>query len=254
MPMNRRDFIGSLAGGVAAAGVAELPVSTANAEARRESQTPRTESRFERSARQKNEVAEKITWPTQEPMEFMLRRGNHGEDILETYNREYEPDNVQLMADAGVRCYKRLEFYKGLGLDVEMPEIQKTQRMAELMHQHGMKVSIYVGGTMFIEPFYREVPEAVEWEQRDQLNRPVYYIETQTFRHFACFNEPKYHEYIKKVLRIGVEQVKADQIFFDNIFYLPEPKSCRCTRCISAFKEFLKKRYPTREAAFRRFG
>ena len=82
----------------------------------------------------------------------------------------------------------------------------------------------------------------------------MYYIETQTFRHFACFNEPKYHEYIKKVLRIGVEEVKADQIFFDNVFFLPEPKSCRCERCIRAFKEFLKKRYPTPEAAFRRFG
>jgi len=252
--MNRRDFMGSVAGGITAAGLVELPVSTAASQTREESPMARAENRFERSARRKNEIAEKITWPTQEPVEFMLRRGHHGEDILETYDREYEPSNVQLMADAGVLFYNRLEFYKGLGLDVEMPEIQKTQRMAELMHSHGMKVSLYVGGTMFIEPFYREVPEAVEWEQRDQLNHPVYYIETQTFRHFACFNEPKYHEYIKKVLRIGVEQVKADQIFFDNIFYLPEPKSCRCGRCIRAFKDFLRRRYPTPEAAFRRFG
>ncbi len=172
---------------------------------------------------------------------------------MQTYDRQHDPDNIQLMADVGVRS-ARLHFWKGLGLDMEKAEIRKSQQMAELMHKLGMKVSLYVGGTMFIESFYREVPEAVQWEQRDQLNHPVYYIETQTYRHFACFNEPKYHEYIKKVLRIGVEQVKADQIFFDNVFFLPEPKSCRCARCIRAFKEFLKKRYPTREAAFRRFG
>ncbi|MGH9327220.1 MAG: beta-galactosidase [Terriglobia bacterium] len=251
--MNRRDFISSVAGGVAAAGIGELPASAAGAETQKESQMPQAESRFERSAREKNEIASKITWPTQEPIAFVLRRGHHSEDIMEYYDREYLPANVQLMADAGV-LHTRLECYKGLGLDVEMPEIQKTQRMAELMHKHGMKVSLYVGGTMFIESFYQEVPEAVQWEQRDQLNHPVYYIETQTFRHFACFNDPEYHEYIKKVLRIAVEQVRADQIFFDNIFSLPEPKSCRCIRCIPAFKKFLKERYPTRDAAFRRFG
>jgi hypothetical protein len=251
--MNRRDFIGSVAGGVTAAGIPGLPVSTADAETREEHQRPRAESRFERSARQKQDMAAKITWPNQEPTMFSLRRGNHGEDIIETNERQHDPSNIQLMAEVGVRS-ARLHFWKGLGLDMQMPGIRKSQQMAELMHKHGMKVSIYVGGTMFIESFYREVPEAVQWEQRDQLNHPVYYIETQTYRHFACFNEPKYHEYIKKVLRIGVEQVKADQIFFDNVFFLPEPKSCRCERCIRAFKEFLKKRYPTPEAAFRRFG
>jgi hypothetical protein len=251
--MNRREFISSVAGGATAAGIPGLPVSTANAEPREESQMPKAESRFERSARQKQAKAAKISWPNQEPPMFMLRRGNHSEDFIEINERQHDPDNIQLMAEVGVRS-ARLHFWKGLGLDTQMPGIRKSQQMAELMHKLGMKVSIYVGGTMFIETFYREVPEAVQWEQRDQLNHPVYYIETQTFRHFACFNEPKYHEYIKKVLRIGVEDVKADQIFFDNVFFLPEPKSCRCQRCIRAFKEFLKQRYPTPEAAFRRFG
>ena len=213
----------------------------------------RAESRFEQNARKRQEIAGKVTWPSHEPIEFMLRRGNHPEDIGATYDRQHAPDNVRLMFDAG-GGYSRLHFYKGLGLDVEMPAILRSQGMAEQMHKLGMKVSVYVGGTMFAETFYREVPEALQWEQRDQWNHPVYYLETQTFRHFPCFNEPKYDEYIKRVLRIAVEQVKADQIFFDNVFLLPEPKSCRCPRCIRAFKEFLKQRYPTKEAAFRRFG
>jgi hypothetical protein len=211
------------------------------------------ESRFEQRARKKQEIARKITWPSHEPVFFMLRRGNHPEDFLEFYERQHAPENIQLMADAGVR-YGRLHFYKGLGLEMEMPEIMKSKQMADMMHKLGMKVSLYVAGTMFVETFYREVPEAVTWEQRDQWNRPVYYIETQTFRHFACFNESRYRDYIKKVLKIGVEQLKADQIFFDNVFLLPEPKSCRCPRCINAFREFLRRRYPTKEAAFRRYG
>ncbi len=214
----------------------------------------RAESRFERGARRKQEIAAQVTsWPSQEPIMFSLRRGNHGEDIMQIYDQQDDPANIRLMADMGLG-YTRLHFYKGFGLDMEMPEIRKSQKTAELLHQLGVKVSLYVAGTMFVEALYREIPEAVQWEQRDQLNRPVYYSDTQTYRHFACFNEPKYKDYLKKVVRIGVEQIKADQIFFDNVFLQPEPKSCRCPRCISAFKAFLKKRYPAREAAFRRFG
>ena len=211
------------------------------------------ESRFEQSARRKQELARKVVWPTHEPIMFTLRRGGHGDDVIETYARQHDPDNIQAMIAAGVK-YGRLHFYKGLGIDGERTEIDKSIAMADYMHKNGMKVSIYVAGTMFVEAFYREVPEAVNWEQRDQNNRPVYYSDTQTYRHFACPNEPAYREYIKKVLRIGVNDIKADQIFFDNVFFQPEPKSCRCPRCQKGFKDFLRQKYPTKEAVFRRFG
>ncbi len=211
------------------------------------------QSRFERSAQKKRELARGIVWPTHEPVMFSLRRGGHGDDLIETYARQHDPDNIKAQLAAGVR-YGRLHFYKGFGIEFERPEINKSIAMAEFMHNNGMQVSIYVAGTIFVESFYREVPEAVNWEQRDQNNRPVYYSDTQTYRHFACPNEPAYREYIKKVLRIGVNEVKADQIFFDNVFLQPEPKSCRCPRCQRAFKDFLRARYPTREAVFRRFG
>jgi hypothetical protein len=34
----------------------------------------------------------------------------------------------------------------------------------------------------------------------------------------------------------------------------PEPKSCRCPRCITAFQQFLRRKYPAKEAAILRFG
>ena len=36
------------------------------------------------------------------------------------------------------------------------------------MHQLGMKVGLYMADTMFTETLYRDVPEARNWEQRDQ--------------------------------------------------------------------------------------
>jgi hypothetical protein len=211
------------------------------------------ETRFEKSARQKQQLAEKIVWPNHEPLVFYLRRGRRMENWPQVYERQHDPDNVKMMADVGSKM-ERLHFYKGYGLDYEMGEIEKTIKMSELMHKLGMQVSIYVAGTMFIESFYNEVPEAINWEQRDQLGRAVPYTSTQTYRHYACPHEPAYRDYIKKVLDIGIDKVKTQQIFFDNIQLQPEPKSCRCPRCLKAFTKFIKERYPTEEQAFRRFG
>jgi hypothetical protein len=115
------------------------------------------QSRFERSAQKKRDLARGIVWPTHEPVMFSLRRGGHSDDLIETYARQHDPDNIKAQLAAGVR-YGRLHFYKGFGIDFERPEIDKSIAMAEFMHKNGMKVSIYVAGTMFVESLYREVP------------------------------------------------------------------------------------------------
>src|SRR5690606_28760606 len=111
-------------------------------------------------------------------LRFYLRRGRRAENWPQIYERQHSAENVRAMADAGVR-YGRLHFYKGFGLEMEMPEIEKTRAMADLMRKHGMKVSLYVAGTMFVEAFRREVPESKDWEQRDGRGRPVPYTTTQ---------------------------------------------------------------------------
>ena len=77
------------------------------------------------------------------------------------------PANIQKMADAGVQ-WGRLFFYKGFGIEYERPAMEQSKKVAEQMHKLGMKVSLYMGGTMFTETLYRELPEAKGWEQRDQ--------------------------------------------------------------------------------------
>ena len=213
-------------------------------------QTPTT--RWQRSAERKIEITLDVVWTTHEPLEFLLRRGDHYDDEAAHYARMYEPENFKRMADAGVR-WGRLFFYKGFGLEYERKNMEKDIRAAAEMHRLGMKVALYMAGTMFTETLYREVPEARNWEQRDQNNQWIPYG-IQTYRHYACPNEPAYRAYLKRILKIAVMEVHADEISFDNIMLQAEPKSCRCPRCIKAFHEFLRRRYPTREAALRRFG
>jgi hypothetical protein len=209
-------------------------------------------TRWARSAQRKREQTRGVVWTTHEPIDFLLRRGDHEAEIEEHYATMLSPENIQRMADAGVK-WGRLFFYKGFGLEYERPAMEQAKKAADQMHRLGMKVSLYMGGTMFTETLYRELPEAKGWEQTDQWDRPVPYG-AQTYRHYACPNEPKYREYLKRVIKVGVDEFKVDEFAFDNIMLQAEPHSCKCARCIAAFHAMLKRRYPTKEAALRRFG
>jgi hypothetical protein len=210
------------------------------------------QTRWASSAQRKLEQTKNVTWLTHEPLDFLLRRGDHFDDEPARYARMVDPDNIKRMADAGV-VWGRIFFYKGFGLEYERPHMDQAKRAADLMHQLGMKVSLYIGGTMFTEAFYRETPQAVDWEQRDQWDHWVPYG-VQTYRHFACPNEPLYRDYLKRILKIGIQDLRADELAFDNTNLQAEPESCRCARCIAAFGDFLRQRYPTSGAATRRFG
>jgi hypothetical protein len=260
MKINRRRLMGwmGIAGGAALGapwmGAAQVAASEPAAE---ESAAPAASSageltRWARSAQKKREQTRGVVWTTHEPIDFLLRRGEHEADIEEHYATMLSPANIQKMADAGVK-WGRLFFYKGFGIEYERPAMEQSKKVADLMHKMGMKVSLYMGGTMFTETLYRELPEAKGWEQRDQWGQPVPYG-AQTYRHYACPNEPKYREYLKRVIKIGVEEFHVDEFAFDNIMLQAEPHSCHCARCVAAFHAMLKRRYPTREAALRRFG
>ncbi len=207
---------------------------------------------WEKRAAERRVLARGIEWLTHEPLEFLLRRGDRAEGLAEKYARMCDPENIKRMAGAGVK-WGRVFFYKGFGLEHERGNMETAKRVAEVMHSLGMKVSLYIGGTMFVETLYKEVPEAEGWEQRDGMGRAVPYG-SQMFRHYACPNEPAYRAYLGKVLQVAVEEVKADELAFDNVMLQAEPRSCRCARCLKAFAAFLRRRYPTRELALERFG
>jgi hypothetical protein len=210
------------------------------------------QTRWAREAEENRKLSTNIVWLTHEPLNFLLRRGDHFDDEPQRYAEMGDPTNLQRMADAGVR-YAMIYFYKGFGLEYEKPSMEQSKRIADQLHKLGIKVGLYVGGTMFTETLYHEIPKAKNWEQRNQDNHWVPYGQ-QTWRHYACPNEPAYRDYIKRVLKIGVEDLHADQIVFDNIMLQPEPDSCRNPQCIKAFHDYLRKKYPTRAAVMRRFG
>jgi len=65
--------------------------------------SPSVDTRWQRSAREKAGLTKNVTWLTHEPLEFLLRRGDHFEDDAARYERMYQPENLKRMAAAGVR-------------------------------------------------------------------------------------------------------------------------------------------------------
>ena len=188
-----------------------------------------------------------------EGLTFVLRRGGEDRNTVQDRHEQRSEKAIRRLKEAGVNL-AIINFYKGAGLKAESEDIAAARRFTELAHQYGIKVAGYVGSTLMYETLFQEEPDARNWRQVDEFGDPIYYTPDQTFRYVACRNNPNYRAFIKKVVRIGVEDLKLDVIHFDQMTWWPEPHSCRCQYCRAQFREFLEKRYSDPARARLRFG
>ncbi len=177
-----------------------------------------------------------------EPLIFRQRRGGQADDERRLWEIEHSEETVKKLKALGVNLIIP-SLHKGFGLRAEAEDIAATRRLAEYAHKHGMRIGGYIGATMAHETFFLEEPDAKNWVQVDEWGRPMYYNSSQTFRYTACRNNPGYMEFLKKVMRLGVQQLGLDLIHFDQMQMWGEPHSCRCDYCTRAFRAFLRANY-----------
>jgi hypothetical protein len=238
--MNRRDFMSTVVVGTTAMRISRLlppPVATGETGIA----TP--------------------SWLTEEPLIivgnwdsmpiFQVRRGGQPVWYEEDYREESSPATVKKLSDLGVTLAV-IHFYKGFGLQAEREHVEVAKRLAALLHENGIKVGLYVGSTIAYETFLVEKPEAEEWFAPDYLGKPVIYFD-QTFRKRVYFMHPGYLDYMKRVVRMGVEELKADEIDFDNTSLQAEPAIFQHPLAIKHFREFLTAQYRPEELK-ERFG
>jgi hypothetical protein len=113
-------------------------------------------------------------------------------------------------------------------------------------------VGVYVGSTIAYETFLLEKPEAESWFVPDFMGRPVFY-DDQTFRKRVYFMHPRYREYMREVLRVAENELKADLIEFDNTSMQAEPAIFQHPLAIQDFRDFLRSKYSL-EMLKKRFG
>jgi hypothetical protein len=244
--MNRRDFIGSVIGGIA---MAKLGVADS----------------FENGMESVEEkTVPKLSWidnglidagGSHEPYMFIVRRGGQSVNARQVFDHEQSEEVIRELFNQGVEVF-HTHLYKGFGMAAEKAEMEETARTAALVHRLGMRVDTYIQwGSMMNETFFAEEPRAPGWIQRDAFGQPILleYGYQQSYRYMPCFSNQEYIDYLKKVVRYALLEVKTDFIHFDNFGWSPEPYSCHCESCKAGFRKFLRNKYSP-EQRKERFG
>jgi len=180
-----------------------------------------------------------------EPYIFMVRRGGHRLDAKETCAYQQSEELIRELHRQGVEVF-HTHLYKGFGMEAEQEEMEQTRKAVEFAHGLGMKADTYIQwNSMMYEAFFCEEPAASEWIQRDMAGLPILlpYGYEQSFRYCPCFSNQKYLDYLKKIVRYAVVDVKTDFIHFDNFGLNAEPDSCHCPACVTGFRNRLRAKY-----------
>lgn len=190
-----------------------------------------------------------------EPYLFVVRRGGQNVNEREIYERAQSEAVIRELRDQGVEVF-HTHLYKGFGMAAEKAEMEDTVRTAAIVHRLGMKIDTYIQwDSMMYETFFVEEPRAKDWIQCDEYGGPVMleYGYQQSFRYLPCFSNQEFIDYLKKVVRFAVTEVKTDFIHFDNFTLSAEPNSCHCDACKTGFRQRLRTRYSAEERKSR-FG
>jgi hypothetical protein len=190
-----------------------------------------------------------------EPYIFIVRRGGQRLDAKQTSDYLQSEQLIRELHDQGVEVF-HTHLYKGFGMEAEREGMEDTRKAVEIAHRLGMKVDTYIQwNTMMYETFFAEEPKAQQWIQRDVAGLPILlpYGYQQSYRYRPCFANQEYLDYLKKIVRYAVVDVKTDFIHFDNFDLNAEPDSCHCPHCVGGFRKRLKAKY-TMAQLKERFG
>jgi len=126
-------------------------------------------------------------------------------------------------------------FYKGLGWDYESKDFPNVQRFVANCHKHHVRVLAYVQYmTLYYEVMKDEIPDLETWCALDENGKKRTYG-SDYFRWLPCEGNPKFEEYLKKVIQIALTDGGFDGIMLDNAWGEP----CHCERCRADFREYL---------------
>ena len=181
-----------------------------------------------------------------------VRRGFRTLESADNIARRRRPEMAERLARQGVG-FVILHGLMGSGLADERSGITANKELAAALKAKGIRRVLYVQtiGTIFYEPFFAEVPAAAGWVQKlPGGGTPTYY--TQWFRYIPCINNDDYLAYIKRVLRVSMDELDLDGIFTDNYGYYSY--SCTCDHCRAKFHAYLEDRYPDDASRRERFG
>lgn len=187
------------------------------------------------------------------PLAGRLRAGNALENDEALFAGEFREATFDALKQRGVTLYVG-QFDRGLAFADQAEGFALAKKACAAMHRRGIRFGVYLANTIYYESVRKEDPDCGEMAVLTHDGRRVHYGGEQTWRWVACFNAPRWLARMKRLIEIAVREVKADLLHLDNLGVWPEPESCHCPHCQEAFRDFLRRRYPTAAAQRRRFG
>jgi len=184
------------------------------------------------------------TFGNHEPISMYRRIGRRstggiegGAHWLEDWHHWFDSEQcTRTMKDLGLNMLHS-RFYKGMGWRFESRDFPNVKRFVQNCHKHGVRVLAYIQfSTLYYEVMMAEVPDLEQWAAVDERGRKRTYHGGQYWRWLPCINAPGFEPYLKKVIRIALEEGDFDGVMFDNCF----APSCYCSRCTKLFREHLK--------------
>ena len=191
-----------------------------------------------------------------EPLRHLKRMGNDGDSIFtlgdwaeDWYNRIHEEEVLKKAAEKGINVVYT-HFFKGFGLETERDEMENTKMLCEYGKKHGVKVLGYCQlGTLYNETFMDEAPDLEDWVIHDKAGNIVTWL-GEYYRYSPCFNSRSFIDYIKKVIKYGIEHVGLSGFHFDNSYNA----ACHCDKCTEAFRKYLTENADAESMGLRHFN
>lgn len=120
----------------------------------------------------------------------------------------------------------------GYAIEDEARQRAQVRRLIQLAHARDMQVTAYFSLTsVFTNSAFLGNPESKDWIQERADGTPVAYSGIP-IRLMACVNKRGRLDYLKKIVRLAVED-GADDIFWDSIF-----NNCYCSYCEKGFSSY----------------
>ncbi|MBE6931069.1 MAG: hypothetical protein E7463_12415 [Ruminococcaceae bacterium] len=174
-----------------------------------------------------------------EPLNHLRRMGgesifNLGEWAEDWYDHIHTEEMVKKLAESGVNLIYT-HFFKGFGLEHEREEMDNTRKLCEIARKYGIKVLGYCQlGSLYYETMFDEAPDLEDWTIYDAAGQHVCWL-GEYYRWSPCFTSRGFIDYIKRVIRYGIEVVGLSGFHFDNSYNV----ACHCPRCTQAFRDWL---------------
>lgn len=184
------------------------------------------------------------TFGNHEPISMYRRAGRPttggiegGALWLEDWHQWFDSEDCpRLMEDLGLNML-HCRFYKGMGWKYESQDFPNVKRFVENCHKHNVRALAYVQFcTLYYEIMSDEIPDLADWAGVDRYGQKLTWGNAY-YRWSPCINAPGFEPYLKKVVKIALEEGGFDGVMFDNC----GAPSCYCDRCAALFLEHLAK-------------